>query len=339
MSSMNSEGGCSLASILYSCSEKEKVHLDTLNLCNNSIYLVPSPLLHACRHVLLNGNPALDYCRMSRSLLNNSLRTWYRRAILTTPSNAASLDDILVQTMRHRPAPSGLDLPLPFLNLTPIQKWLPHADKKKKGRLDGPLVLDLDQAGWIPTLRELAMRSCSSLYPTAAATHLPWMLMNDMQGHTPCERCGQPFLNEWLTTIHVRPYQTYPFVVCKLAFCSTRCWRQHELAHPPPLPRRSSSTPTAPASPASTTPFTTLHPPLPAHLPPLMPPIDLASLSLNHHMPPPRMRPTRSTSSAAPNADPATNNAASASIPLPFEWIVAAADASAQQLHRDQSLG
>ncbi|KAI8065822.1 hypothetical protein BC940DRAFT_368340 [Gongronella butleri] len=325
--------------------------LDTLNVCNNQIHLVPTSILHNCRHLLLNGNPALQYHRRSVSAVAKAVRTWADRAIVVqTPHDAMYLDQCLQNTVENDatgiPSPPHADDILARFDSEEKDED-PEEDEKRPRVLRSAIT-----ASWVPSLRELTMRALVKGQQddgNEASWHLPRMLVDDMQGHLACDACGTLCVGEWLACIHVRSSQMYPLVVCKLALCSVHCWRAHEEE------TEGNAVAVAIASAVgaidTTTTMSNMLPPRPPHnLPPigafepLPTPTTSARRRGRRHAPNQTTSTTTtdadtsSTTTTASNTGAQDTNATPSFMPLPFEWIVAAADASAQQQQHDQSL-
>jgi hypothetical protein len=181
--------------------------LQRLDLSNNNLYIVPTTVLESCIHVILAGNPALEYHQQSTTIYNQRLQELSSIAIYASPANEHLLDRALLQLLN---APSS------------DHHLLPTDDQhtEKQGRIF------FTGESWIPSLRELALRSARALKFRHAG--LPCTVLDDLQVmKSACVVCGDSCVNEWLSAVQVRAYQSYASVVCKAALCSTPCWWVH----------------------------------------------------------------------------------------------------------------
>lgn len=201
--------------------------LQSLNLSNNKIYIVPTSVLSLCPHIDLAGNPALEYHRTSVDAYAQSIRDLSKVAVYSTPHNDSYIDRSLIELLD---SPSALNNNHP--SNTPEATVVPRAaDSLPLLVLNDPSgIFTKDGPAWIPSLRELAMRYMVA-DPKVRHSAMPCTLVGDLRTDMRCDVCGSSCVNEWLSAIQVKTHQTYASVVCKLALCSTACWLRHYRHH------------------------------------------------------------------------------------------------------------
>jgi Leucine-rich repeat (LRR) protein len=185
--------------------------LQRLDLSNNNLTIVPTTFLESCTHVILMGNPALEYHRQSTTSYAQRLRELSSIAIYTSPVTLVdvSLDQLLNAPDHHAKG------------ATIMNNTIKPADDDQRR-----IFFTIDGESWIPSLRELALRSARPL--KYKPTGMPCTVLDDLQvAKCSCVVCGDSCVNEWLSAIQVKAYQTYASVVCKAALCSTPCWLVH----------------------------------------------------------------------------------------------------------------
>lgn len=216
--------------------------LQRLDLSNNNLYIVPTTVLESCIHVILAGNPALDYHRQSTTIYTQRLRELSSIAIYASPANEHLMDVALIQLLNAPPFSSdrhssawtkGATEPPPRLLPMDDQHTITGDEKQRR------IFFTSEGESWIPSLRELALRSARAV--TFKQSGMPCALLDDLQvAKSSCVVCGDSCVNEWLSAIQVKTYQTHTSVVCKAALCSTPCWLVHYQRARAPLPLSSS---------------------------------------------------------------------------------------------------
>ncbi|SAM05138.1 hypothetical protein [Absidia glauca] len=184
--------------------------LQRLDLSNNNLTIVPTTFLESCTHVILAGNPALEYHRHSTTSYAQRLRKLSSLAIYTSPPMDVTLDQLLNAPDHQKKG------------ATPLTDTIKPADDNNQRRL----FFKSDGESWIPSLRELALRSAQPL--KFKPIGMPCSVLDDLQlAKCSCVVCGDSCANEWLSAVQIKAYQTYASVVCKAALCSTPCWLVH----------------------------------------------------------------------------------------------------------------
>ncbi|ORZ25292.1 hypothetical protein BCR42DRAFT_363366 [Absidia repens] len=83
--------------------------LQLLNVSNNNIYIVPTSILGTCAQVVLTGNPALEYHRKATTTYAQRLRDLSRIAIYSSPYNDFYMDVALIELLNY-PSSSPLEI-------------------------------------------------------------------------------------------------------------------------------------------------------------------------------------------------------------------------------------
>ncbi|CAO3578417.1 unnamed protein product [Absidia cylindrospora] len=81
--------------------------LQLLNVSNNNIYIVPTSILGTCTQVVLTGNPALEYHRKATTTYAQRLRDLSRIAIYSSPYNDFYMDVALIELLNHSSSSSS----------------------------------------------------------------------------------------------------------------------------------------------------------------------------------------------------------------------------------------
>ncbi|SAM00170.1 hypothetical protein [Absidia glauca] len=197
--------------------------LQSLNLSNNKIYIMPTSVLTLCPHIDMSGNPALEYHRTSIDTYAQRIRDLSKVAVYSTPHNDSHIDMLLIDLLD---SPSTLDTNHP--SNTPEATIIPTTPESPPLLVlnDPSGIFTKDGPAWIPSLRELAMRYMVA-DPKVRHSAIPCTLAGNLWMDMRCDICGNSCVNEWLSALQVKTHQTYASVVCKLALCSTSCWLRH----------------------------------------------------------------------------------------------------------------
>ncbi|KAI9307312.1 hypothetical protein BJ944DRAFT_262099 [Cunninghamella echinulata] len=239
----------------------------TLDISHNNISIIPTSVLNLFIQVILFGNPALEYNRKSTTIYAQKLRELSKFAVYSTTENDLFMDFTLINLLNRHKSPSS-SIAANFSNMllneeenqeeqrdhingsdnliSPSSELMDHPFSRqsnqdflfeKEERLpennkNKERFITENGESWVPSLRELTMRyiqkeKINKWQEQDMINNIPCMIVDDLKVSNSCDICGMPCIKEWLSAIQVKSYKNYTSVVCKIALCSTTCWLIH----------------------------------------------------------------------------------------------------------------
>ncbi|CAO3616289.1 unnamed protein product [Cunninghamella blakesleeana] len=242
-----------------------------LDISHNNITIVPTSVLNLFDQVILFANPTLEYNRKSTSIYAQKLRELSKIAVYSTTENNLFMDLTLINLLKRNTSSMTAAFSNILLNedisnnnnnnnshdnrennyLVPSPSSSTSSSASSTSSISSSETIDLffnedvleyhkkkecfiteNGESWIPSLRELTMRhilneEINKWKDQKIINNIPCTIVDDLKISNPCDICGMPCIKEWLSALQVKSYKAYTSVVCKITLCSTSCWLIH----------------------------------------------------------------------------------------------------------------